>query len=465
VDTSSSPAEAPPGRPVEVAVIGSARIRPGDRRFADAERLGRALVGQGWVVVTGGYGGLMGATSAGAAAVGGHTVGLPMTAWKHLAPHESNAELRWAADYAERLRFLLAADVVVALPGGIGTLSEAAIVWAAAQTEPAAAHLVFVGAAWRQVHATVGTGLVVDRDDLALAQCVAGVDDVVPAVRAVTVRDLLTFRLGFGILMLPPDTYPIQRALDALELGEGMPRPAEAPEPDTWIHRFATLPLMHQPGERWLYNTSANVLGVLVARAAEQPFDAFLRERLFGPLGMRDTDFSVPASKLGRFTPSYVVDLQTQKLSLYDPVDGQWSKPPAFPGGGAGLVSTVPDFLRFAALLLGGGVVNGRRLLSEQSARALTTDALTPENKAFGALVPGFFDSYGWGFGMAVVTAKTDELGRAAGSYGWDGGLGSTWYNDPATRTTGVLFTQRSWSNPAPPPEVRDFWRVVTRAA
>jgi CubicO group peptidase (beta-lactamase class C family) len=290
------------------------------------------------------------------------------------------------------------------------------------------------------------------------------VDDVVPAVRAVTVRDLLTFRLGFGMLMAPPGTYPIQRALDALALGEGMPRPAEPPELDAWIRRFATLPLMHQPGERWLYNTSANVLGALIARAAEQPFDAFLRERVFTPLGMHDTDFSVPASKLGRFTPSYVGDPQTQKPSLYDPVDGQWSKPPAFPGGAAGLVSTVPDFLRFAALLLARGVVNGRRFLSEESARALTTDALTPENKAFGALVPGFFESYGWGFGMAVVTAERDELGRAAGSYGWDGGLGSTWYNDPGTRTTGVLFTQRSWSNPAPPPEVRDFWRVVTRA-
>jgi uncharacterized protein (TIGR00730 family) len=171
-------------RPVEVAVIGSARLGPGDPRFADAERLGRALAAEHWVVVTGGYGGLMGAASAGAAAAGGHTVGLPMTGWKHLAPHESNAELRWAADYAERLRLLLAADAVVALPGGIGTLSEAAIVWAAAQTEPAASHLLLVGDAWRELHAVIGTGLVVDGGDLALAQCVTGVDDVVPAVRA-----------------------------------------------------------------------------------------------------------------------------------------------------------------------------------------------------------------------------------------------------------------------------------------
>jgi uncharacterized protein (TIGR00730 family) len=168
---------------VEIGVIGSARIGPEDPRYADAERLGRALAGEGWTVVTGGYGGLMGATSSAASAVGGHTVGLPMSDWEHLTPHESNAELRWSADYAERLRHLLTCSAVVALPGGIGTLSEAAIVWAAAQTEPGAASLVLVGDAWADVHRAVGAGLVVDPDDLALAVCVPGVDEVVPAIQ------------------------------------------------------------------------------------------------------------------------------------------------------------------------------------------------------------------------------------------------------------------------------------------
>lgn len=177
--TSSSPAD----RPVEIGVIGSARIGPDDPRYADAERLGRALAAEGWAVVTGGYGGLMGATSAGASAAGGHTVGLPMSDWKHLTPHESNVELRWSADYAERLRHLLSADAVVALPGGIGTLSEASIVWAAAQTEPTAAALVLVGDAWQEVRDAIAAGLVVDQDDVALARCVATVDDVVAIVR------------------------------------------------------------------------------------------------------------------------------------------------------------------------------------------------------------------------------------------------------------------------------------------
>ncbi len=177
--TSSSPADTS----IEIGVIGSARIGPDDPRYADAERLGRALAGEGWAVVTGGYGGLMGATSSAASAAGGHTVGLPMSDWQHLVPHESNAELRWSADYAERLRHLLTADVVVALPGGIGTLSEAAIVWAAAQTEPGAASLVLVGADWSDVHRAIGAGLVVDPDDLSLAVCVETVDDVVPAIK------------------------------------------------------------------------------------------------------------------------------------------------------------------------------------------------------------------------------------------------------------------------------------------
>jgi CubicO group peptidase (beta-lactamase class C family) len=148
-------------------------------------------------------------------------------------------------------------------------------------------------------------------------------DEVVPAARAITVQDLLTFRMGFGILMAPPGTYPIQKATDDLELGQGVPAPARPPAPDEWVRRFATLPLMHQPGERWMYHTGADVLGVLIARASGRPFDAFLKERLFDPLGMHDTGFSVPVSKLHRFVTSYMVNWQSGALELYDPPDGQ----------------------------------------------------------------------------------------------------------------------------------------------
>src|SRR4051812_47019445 len=131
------------------------------------------------------------------------------------------------------------------------------------------------------------------------------VDDTVPAHRPITVRDLLTFRLGFGLYSGP---CPLNDAAAALGLGVGPPAPSLSPEPDEWMRRFSTLPLMFQPGERWLYHTGADLLGVLVARAAGQSFEDFLRERIFDPLGMKDTRFAVPPSDLQRFTPCYTTD-------------------------------------------------------------------------------------------------------------------------------------------------------------
>ena len=130
-------------------------------------------------------------------------------------------------------------------------------------------------------------------------------DDTVPANRPITVRDLLTFRMGFGMIMAPPGTYPIQRAATEHGIGMGPPKPQEQPAPDEWLRRLGTLPLMHQPGEKWMYNTASDVLGVLIARASGQPLETFFRERIFEPLGMKDTGFSVPAAQLDRFATSY----------------------------------------------------------------------------------------------------------------------------------------------------------------
>jgi len=173
-----------PQTPVEVAVLGSARIGPGDARHDDAQRLGRLLAEQGWTVVTGGYGGLMAAASGGAAAAGGRTVGLPMSPWAHLTPHPSNAELRWSDDYPQRLGFLLRTRVAIGLPGGVGTLAEAAAVWAAAQTEPGTARLVLAGPSWRRLLGAFAAELVVDAQDLALPVIVDDVDAAIPAVRS-----------------------------------------------------------------------------------------------------------------------------------------------------------------------------------------------------------------------------------------------------------------------------------------
>src|SRR5947208_4373390 len=167
------------------------------------------------------------------------------------------------------------------------------------------------------------------------------VEDTIPAHRPITVRDLLTFRMGFGGYFGP---CPVNDAAAPLQLSVGPPQPSLPPEPGEWMRRLSTLPLMCQPGERWLYHTGADVLGVLVARASGQSFPDFLRTRIFEPLGMRDTGFFVPAADVDRLATSYLTDPETGDLRVYDEPNGQWSVAPAFPSGGAGLVSTADDF-------------------------------------------------------------------------------------------------------------------------
>jgi CubicO group peptidase (beta-lactamase class C family) len=283
-------------------------------------------------------------------------------------------------------------------------------------------------------------------------------DDTVPANRPITVRDLLTFRMGFGVVMAPPGTYPIQRATDELQLGQGPPNPSVPPAPDEWIRRLGTLPLMHQPGERWMYNTGSDVLGVLIARASGQPLETFLRERIFDPLGMKDTSFSVPTSKLERLVTGYWTSPETGILGLYDgAAGGQWSRAPDFPAGGSGLVSTIDDYLAFGQMMLDKGRRGGERILSRSSVELMTTDQLTTEEKKLSGLVSGYFESHGWGFGVSVITRR-DGVADSIGKYGWDGGLGTSWYSDPRENMVTILMTQCAWSSPSPPDICLDFW-------
>ena len=285
-------------------------------------------------------------------------------------------------------------------------------------------------------------------------------EDTVPAKRPITVKDLLTFTMGMGIVFAPPGAYPIQRAMDELRLAQGIPTPQLPPPPDEWVGRLGTLPLLHQPGEGWMYNTGADALGVLVRRASGMPFERFLEERLFEPLGMKDTAFYVPEPKADRFLESYWTNPSTKEVELYDGArTGQWSRPPNFPSGAAGLVSTADDFLAFATMLMDTGRYAGRRVLSEESARAMTSDQLSPEQKAHSGFGPGFFDGLGWGFCMSVVTGR-DTL-KAVGTYGWDGGLGTSWFNDPARGLIAILMTQKAQESPEPPPVYRDFWKAA----
>ncbi|GLV53893.1 serine hydrolase [Dictyobacter sp. S3.2.2.5] len=267
-------------------------------------------------------------------------------------------------------------------------------------------------------------------------------NETVPAKRSITVRDLLTFCMGLGQIMASPDTYPIMQAANELQIGMGPPSPAVVPEPNEWMHRLGQLPLMHQPGEQWVYNTGSDVLGVLIARVSGKPFETFLRKRIFEPLGMKDTGFSVPETSLDRLATSYWPDNASGKLAVYDnATNSQWSHPPAFPSGAGGLVSTIDDYLAFARMLLSHGRYNNERILSRLSVETMTTDQLTSEQKAVSSLVPGFFENNSWGFGVSVATRRHD-ISSVPGRYGWDGGMGTSWYSDPREELIIILMTQ-----------------------
>ena len=285
-------------------------------------------------------------------------------------------------------------------------------------------------------------------------------DDTVPANRAITLRDLLTFTLGFGFVLAPPGRYPIQKAIAEAGLAPG-PRPP-APYPDEWISKFASLPLVYQPGERWMYHTGSEVLSVLIARVAGVGLGDFLHERIFSPLGMKDTAFSVPEEKIDRLATSYLPD--ANGLKLYDEArNGMWSVPPAFSSGGGGLVSTADDYLAFARMLLNGGIQGTTRILGAQTVTEMLTDQVTAEQKSVSPFFPNFWETRGWGYGISVVTAP-EALADRTGTFGWDGGLGTSCYSDPKRDLTGILMTQTAWAAPLPPKVNVDFWKAVYQA-
>ena len=279
-------------------------------------------------------------------------------------------------------------------------------------------------------------------------------DNTVPAKRPITLRDLLTYRLGTGMTVgAASGTAPISGALGALEPST----------PDDWIRRLGEIPLVYQPGERWMYDVAANVTGVLIARATGKSFGDALRERICGPLGMKDTAFRVGGENLHRLATAYAYDDATGGLVVEDGPDGRWSRPPAFESGGGGLVSTAADWLAFSSALLAGGTHRGERVLSRPSVTLMTSDHLTPAQKAVSGFWPGYFEDIGWGFGMAVRTRRA-HLGPSVGSYGWSGFYGTAWYNDLAEDMTTICIMQRAHAGDQRLPMWLDFWTSVYQA-
>jgi len=283
------------------------------------------------------------------------------------------------------------------------------------------------------------------------------VDDTVAADRPVTVRDLLTFRAGFGMILAPPSEYPILAAEQALELmSVGPPVPVTPHGPDEWLRRMGTLPLMDQPGGQWRYSTGSQILGVLIARASGQSVESFYRERIFDPLGMIDTAFGVPATQRGRLLPCY--QEAGGALAPFDD-DDQWARPRVFADCGAGLVSTASDYLALGQMLLAGGTHRGAHIVAPELVAAMTTDQLTPQQRDTGGLI---LDGRGWGFGLSIIDPP-EIAGSGPKGYGWSGGFGTSWVNDPQEDLVAILCTQVVES-PASSAVEADFWSAAYQA-
>ena len=282
-------------------------------------------------------------------------------------------------------------------------------------------------------------------DARVLPQPDAPLDDAVPAARAITFRDLLTHRSGL--------TYgefhrgPIATAY-ALALG---PTIENALSPDEWIARLATLPLIDQPGAAFHYGVSTDLLGFLIARLDGSTLGEVLRRRVLDPLGMRDTGFAVPVSARERRAALTGFDTEG-RLTTFDALPGGHA--PAerpddmtFESGGQGLWSTVDDYATFARLLVGGGAVDGVRLLEPETCAQMTRNQLTPAQRA-GARMFGqalFAAGHGYGMGVAVVTEpdRADPLRckGGVGTVGWPGAYGGWWQADPTDGSVRVFLT------------------------
>jgi CubicO group peptidase (beta-lactamase class C family) len=280
------------------------------------------------------------------------------------------------------------------------------------------------------------------------------------APHGILVSDLLTHRSG----IVTPDTAP-GPLVEALKEADA----ARQIGPDEWIKRVGVVPLAYEPGTRFNYGNSFDVLGVLIARASGMALPDFLESHIFKPLGMKDTGFFVPADKTGRFATNYNVDPQTKKRVVADQPGSasRWGKPPAFPAGAGGLVSTADDYLAFAKMLHGRGRSGDVRLLSHETVALMTTNWLTPEQRKIPFSGFEFWAGQGFGLGVSVV----DDVARqarspfgysSAGSFGWPGAYGTWWQADPKEDMIQIFLVQLPAGDPRTP--VRAFQQASYRA-
>jgi len=288
-------------------------------------------------------------------------------------------------------------------------------------------------------------------------------NDTVPAKRPLTTRDLLTFRSGYGEVAFISPTCPLQRAL--IEARLPLSAWMFSGTADEFMQCLGRLPLAHQPGEQWLYHMSAEILGVLIARVAGMPLSAFMRQRIFEPLGMKDSGFTMPEAHLGRVATCYKTDFSTGEITVLEEARSDLLARPCIFESGAGdqFVSTADDLLAFGKMMLNRGAYGTERILSRPSVELMTTDQLTREQKAASPFFENFWNSRGWGLGLSIVTRRDDVAG-VPGRFGWDGAFSTSLYVDPREDMVGLLMAQCRPGALRLPPVVLDFWTSAYQA-
>jgi CubicO group peptidase (beta-lactamase class C family) len=203
------------------------------------------------------------------------------------------------------------------------------------------------------------------------------------------------------------------------------------------IGKLSEIPLVCQPGEEWLYSVSVDVLGYLIEVISGMPFETFLQKRLFQPLGMVDTGFSVPEEKRDRYSELYYIDEKSGDLKVSEEIPLGDGKYKFFPSGGGGLVSTAGDYLRFCQMLLNGGEFNGVRILGRR-----TVELIRSNNLPNGVFVDDD-PNVGFGLGFAVVLNMVGTGGMVSdGTYSWGGAASTIFWIDPEEELIGLLMTQ-----------------------
>ena len=260
----------------------------------------------------------------------------------------------------------------------------------------------------------------------------SGVRYVAP-VRPISIRDLLTHTAGLS--------YGFDENVYIDELYREQVYTLREAQPNLTLEEFveviAKLPLAHQPGSAFRYSFATDVVGLLVQVIAGMPFAEFLRQRIFEPLGMNDTSFSVPAEQIGRFAATHGPDAEHGLVVTDAPTTSDYARPTHLPSGGGGLVSSTSDYLRFAQMLLNQGELDGVRLLGRKTVELMTANHLPAGVHPFDDTCSGF----GLGVSVLLDLAQSQSLG-SVGTYGWGGAANTNFWIDPREQLIGILMLQ-----------------------